>query len=323
MRADRLLSILLLLQAHGRVPARELSRRLEVSERTIYRDLDALSAAGVPVYTERGRYGGCAIVEGYRTDLTGLTGIEARTLFAARAVGYLSDLGLGDAGEAALLKLLAALPDASRRDAERSLARFHLDPDVWFHAPEPAPYLPLLHEAVWQERRLRLTYRRSSGTMTDSVVEPLGLVAKARVWYLVAVEGASMRVFRVARIQEATLMTERFTRPDGFDLPSFWTTWRAEFERSIPSYPVVVRVAAAAMPHLQDLLGEEAVIHLEQASPPDALDRRVIPVTFERIDDARRALLGCGVLVEAIEPRELRARLVESSAVLSALYAHI
>ncbi len=323
MRADRLLSILLLLQARGRMPARELSRRLEVSERTIYRDLDALGAAGVPVYTERGRHGGCAIVDGYRTDLTGLTGIEARTLFAARAVGYLSDLGLGDAGEAALLKLLAALPDASRRDAERSLARVHLDPDVWFHAPEPVPYLPLLHEAVWQERRLRLTYRRSSGAMTGSMVEPLGLVAKARVWYLVAVEGAPMRVFRVARIQEATLMTERFTRPDGFDLPSFWTTWRADFEHSIPSYPVVVRVAAAAMPHLQDLLGEEVVIHLERASPPDALDRRAIPVTFERIDDARRALLGCGVLVEAIEPRELRARLVESAAALSALYAHI
>jgi len=320
MRADRLLSILLLLQARGRMPARELARRLEVSERTIYRDLDALGRAGVPVYVERGRHGGCALVEGYRTDLTGLTGTEAHTLFAARAVGYLADLGLGAAGEAALLKLLAALPDASRHDAERSLARIHLDPDVWFHTPEPAPYLPLMREAVWQERRLRLTYRRSDGSITAGVVEPLGLVAKARLWYLVAAEGEGLRVFRVARIQDAALLDERFTRPDCFDLPSYWASWRAAFERSIPSYPIVVRAMPAAMPQLQDLLGEEVAIHMERATPPDALGRRTIPVTFERIGDARRALLGCGALVEALEPRELRESIAEAVVALSALY---
>ncbi len=320
MRADRLLSIMLLLQARGRMPARELSRRLEVSERTIYRDLDALGAAGIPVYVERGRHGGCALVEGYSTDLTGLTAPEARTLFAARAAGYLADLGLGDAGDAALLKLLAALPDASRRDAERSLARIHLDPDVWFHAPEPAPYLAVAHEAVWQERRLRLTYRRSNGATTAGVVEPLGLVVKARVWYLVAADAGNMRVFRITRIQGATLLDERFARPDHFDLPSYWASWRAAFERSIPAYAVVVRVAPAAMPRLQDLLGEEVAIHMGRAAPPDARGWHAIPVTFERIDDARRALLGCGASVEALEPEELRASLAEAAAELATLY---
>jgi len=323
MRADRLLSILLLLQTRGRMPARELARRLEVSERTIYRDLDALGTAGVPVYAERGRHGDCALIEGYRTDLTGLTGTEVRTLFAVRAVGYLSDLGLDAAGEAALLKLLAALPAASRRDAERSLARIHLDPDVWFHTPEPAPYLSVAHEAVWQERRLRLTYQRSDGSITAGVVEPLGLVAKARLWYLVAAEGEGLRVFRVARIQDAALLDDRFTRPDCFDLPSYWASWRAAFERSIPSYSVVVRVLPAAMPHVQDLLGEEVGIHMERATPPDARGRRTIPVTFERIDDARRALLGCGPLVEAIEPPELRESIAEAIAKLSALYTGV
>ncbi len=322
MRADRLLSILLLLQARGRMTARELARRLEVSERTIYRDLDALGAAGVPVYIERGRHGGCALVEGYSTDLTGLTETEARTLFVARAAGYLADLGLGDAGEATLLKLLAALPDASRRDAERSLARIHLDPDVWFHTPEPAPYLSVAHEAVWQERRLHLTYRRSNGATTAGAVEPLGLVAKARVWYLVAADAGDLRVFRVARIQEATLLDDCFARPERFDLPSYWAAWRDAFERGIPAYEVVVRVAPAALPRLQTLLGEEVAIHMERAAPPDARGRRAIPVTFERIDDARRALLGCGALVEALEPEELRESLAEAVRRLAALYTH-
>jgi predicted DNA-binding transcriptional regulator YafY len=148
LRADRLVSIILLLQTRGHLAARELAGNLEVSERTIYRDLDALSAAGVPVYVNRGRNGGCALVDGYRTDLTGLTGAEAQALFTGRGDDYLSDLGLAQVGAAALEKLLAALPDLHRGAAYEALARIHIDPDVWFHTPETVPFLPLVHEAV-------------------------------------------------------------------------------------------------------------------------------------------------------------------------------
>ena len=321
MRADRLLSLLLLLQTRGRMTARDLAQRLEVSERTIYRDLDALSAAGVPIYVERGRHGGCMLVEGYRTDLTGLTDVEVRTLFAARAVSHLADLGLDAAGDAALLKLVAALPTVYRPVAERALERIHLDADVWFHATEDVPYLSVVQEAVWQDRKLHLVYRRGSGTITEGVAEPLGLVAKARVWYLVAREAGSMRVFRVSRIQDAALLDEHVTRPDGFDLRTYWAAWCAEFERSIPRYPVTVRVAPDAIPRLRQWLGEEVQIHVEQASPPDATGWRTIPVTFERVDDARRALLGCGTLAEVLEPRELRASIAKAAAGVVALYS--
>ncbi len=320
MRADRLLSILLLLQTRGRMPARELARRLEVSERTIYRDLDALGVAGVPVYVERGRHGGCALVDGYRTDLTGLTDPEVRTLFATRTAGHLADLGLGSANEAALVKLLAALSTTSHADAERALARIHLDPDPWFQDAEAAPYLPLLHEAVWQERRLQLTYRRSNDAITVGVAEPLGLVAKARTWYLVAREAGAMRVFRVARIQEARLLDEPVARPEGFELRAFWDDWRAAFVGHIPRYPVIVRVAPAAVDRLGQLLGAEVIVDLERATPPDGAGWRTVPVTFERADDARRALLGCGSLVEAVEPLDLRQRIADAVTGLVALY---
>ena len=321
MRADRLLSILMLLQTRGRMVARDLAVQLEVSERTIYRDIDALSAAGVPVVVERGRLGGCSLLDGYQTDLTGLTDAEVRTLFAARAGSHLADLGLDAAGDTALLKLLAALPPAFRPAAERALERVHLDAEIWFHAAEPVPYLALVHEAVWQDRRLQLTYRHSDGTTSDAIVEPLGLVAKARVWYLVARnEQEAMRVFRVSRLQEAMMLDERFERPAEFDLRAFWTAWRTAFERSIPRYLITIRVAPEAMPRLQTLLGEEVHIHLERAAPEDGAGWRSVPVAFERFEDARRALLGCGPIVEVIEPRDLRESVLLAAKAVIALY---
>ena len=236
-------------------------------------------------------------------------------------MSHLADLGLDAAGDAALLKLVAALPAVYRPVAERALERIHLDAEVWFHAAEDVPYLSVIQEAVWQDRKLHLVYRRSNCTLTEGVAEPLGLVAKARVWYLVAREVGSTRVFRVSRIQDAALLDEHVTRPDAFDLRAYWAAWCAEFERSIPRYPVAVRVAPAAMPRLQHLLGDEVNLHLEQASQPDARGWRTIPVTFERVDDARRALLGCGTLVEVVEPWELRESIAAAAADVAALYA--
>ncbi len=207
MRADRLLSILLLLQTRGRITAGRLAEMLEVSERTIYRDLDALSAAGIPVYAERGPGGGCALTDGYRTNLTGLTETEIRTLFVPGVHGPLADLGLGRVLEDALLKLMAALPSVHRHDAQRVRQRLLLDAAGWFRGEEPVPYLHTVQEAIWQDRALMLTYRRPDGVNTERLVDPYGLVAKASIWYLVALDraAAEMRVFRVSRITEAAV----------------------------------------------------------------------------------------------------------------------
>lgn len=321
MRADRLLAILLLLQGRGRLTARDLAGRLEISERTIYRDLGALEAAGVPIVVTRGRYGGCTLLAGYRTDLTGLSAAEARALFVARASSHQQDLGMGETGDAALLKLLAALPAAARQDAERALARIHLDADVWFQSAESVPYLAAAQEAIWEDRRLALAYRHSDGTIGEVVVEPLGLVAKARVWYLVALHAGALRVYRVGRIQRAALREERFVRPHEFDLRAFWGEWRDRFERSIPRYPVTVRVAPEALPRLQALLGEEVRIDMDGASKPDSAGWRLIPVAFERAEDARRAILGCAGRIEAVAPEALRHSVLEGIAALAGLHS--
>jgi predicted DNA-binding transcriptional regulator YafY len=190
MRADRLIALVLLLQARRRITAPDLAARLEVSVRTIYRDLDALSAAGVPVYAARGTGGGVSLPDGYRLDLTALHRDEASALFLSAVPGPLTDLGAGQVLEAALRKLSAALPAGARHEAERARQRLHLDPAEWWQTHEPVPHLRLVQEGVWQERRLRLTYRRRDGSTATRVVEPYGLVAKAGVWYLVAADAA-------------------------------------------------------------------------------------------------------------------------------------
>src|SRR5689334_16595189 len=191
MRADRLLSIMLLLQVHRRITARELARRLEVSERTIHRDMDALGAAGIPIYAERGVGGGWALAEAYQTNLTGLNEAEIQALFLATPPQLLADLGLRQAADAALIKLLAALPAISRRDAEFARQRIHVDGAGWLRAREAVPFLAAIQEALWQDRKLRLTYQRADDTTVERLVDPLGLVAKSSVWYLVAgVDGA-------------------------------------------------------------------------------------------------------------------------------------
>src|SRR3954447_10877315 len=258
MRADRLVAMLMLLQARGRMTARDLAEELEVSERTVYRDVDALSIAGVPIYAERGPGGGCALLDGYRTNLTGLNEAEVRALFLQNAPAPLSDLGLGKAVNAAMLKLSAALPAAHRQDVELMRQRIHLDSAEWFRHEEPVPYLPMIQEAVWQECRVDMVYRRADGQQSRQYVEPYGLVAKASIWYFVGSSAAQshvygvsrvktarkqLRTYRVSRVLSAELTQEHFERPSGFDLPSYWAEWSREFEKSLPSYPVNVRVS--------------------------------------------------------------------------------
>jgi predicted DNA-binding transcriptional regulator YafY len=236
MRADRLLSVLMLLQARGRMTARELSERLEVSERTVYRDISALGMAGIPVYAERGPGGGCMLSEGYRTNLTGLSEAEARTLVLAMASRPLKDLGMGGALDAALLKLLAALPSRVRAGAEQARQRVHVDTAGW-GAPEATPHLRALEEAVWQERRVRISYRDSGGKLAERVIEPLGLVAKASIWYLVAAVEGELRVYRVSRMRAVTPLDETFARLEGFDLAAYWEESSRRFQESWGAVP--------------------------------------------------------------------------------------
>src|SRR5262249_39224316 len=223
MRADRLISILLLLQVHRRITARELASRLEVSERTIHRDMEALSTGGVPVFAERGAGGGWALMEEYKTNLTGLNRAETRSLFLLKPAQLLADLGLEKASDAALIKLLAALPAMQRGDADYAQQRIHIDLSGWNRSEERVPVLPALQEAVWQERRLQLTYERGGDCgIVERSVDPLGLVAKGSVWYLVGSVEGEIRSYRVSRIREAVVTSESFVRPKGFDLAAYW-----------------------------------------------------------------------------------------------------
>ena len=230
LRADRLLSILLLLQARGRMTARELAERLEVSERTIYRDLDALSTVGVPIYAERGPGGGCELLNGYQTKLNGLTEMEVRALFLLSVSGPLVDLGLGKALEDALLKLSTALPAPYRSNAELVRQCIHLDTAPSYSSEMRVPYLHIIQDALWQDRKLHLTYSSGNSHSIEQLVDPYGLVARARTWYLVGAVAGRVQVFRVSHLQAVVMAQECFERPGAFDLAAYWAEREQELE---------------------------------------------------------------------------------------------
>src|ERR1700744_4229123 len=227
MLASRLLSTLMLLQSRGRMSAPDLSRELEVSIRTVYRDIDQLSAAGIPVIADRGRTGGFQLLNGFRTQLTGLTEAEAEALMLAGLPGPAAELGIADRMASGRLKLMAALPQGMR--AERVAARFHLDVTGWFRATEPVALLPTVAGAVWSERCLKIRYRQGQDA-NEAKIGPLGLVLKAGVWYVVALKGTALRTYRASQILAAEALDENFARPADFDLAAHWTRSSREYE---------------------------------------------------------------------------------------------
>lgn len=319
MSASRLLVILMLLQAHGRVSARALAAEVEVSIRTIYRDIDRLSAAGVPVYAERGSAGGFQLLDGWRTRLTGLTVPEAQALFLAGLPGPASDLGLGDAMAVAQLKLLAALPAAWQADVRRVGARFHLDPVGWFRSAARANHLPAVADAVWAERRLTIRYESWTG-VADRTIEPLGLVLKAGVWYLVARRGGEPRTYRLSHILELSVSDERFARPPDFDLAGYWAASTRRYEAAVYRDRAVVRVSPRGRALLRDLSSAAAAAAAHPAGAPDADGWTRLAIPIESIAHAARALLPLGAEVEALEPPALRASLTDTARRLAALY---
>jgi predicted DNA-binding transcriptional regulator YafY len=307
MRADRLLSILLLLQTHPRLTARELAQRLEVSPRTIHRDMEALGAAGVPVVAERGAGGGWRLLESYRTDLTGLNGAEIQALFVTKPAHLLADLGLNQAGEAALIKLLAALPAMARRDAEFTRQRIHVDGASWHRPDEAVPLLPVLHDALWQERRLRIVYGRGADSV-ERALDPLGLVAKNSVWYLVAAVDGDLRTYRVSRIHHAEPLDQPSIRPPDFDLAAYWEQSLVAFKQALPRYYATLRVDPTIWERVQRPVRYGQI---EQTLPPDADGWLRVVMRFDVEEVAREFVLGYGAQIEVIDPPALRAQIIE------------
>jgi predicted DNA-binding transcriptional regulator YafY len=320
MRADRLLSILMLLQARGQMTAQQLAEELEVSVRTIYRDLDALSAAGIPVYAERGPGGGCALLDSYRTTLTGLTQDEVHALFMLSIPAPLAELGVDQELRAALLKLAAALPDAHRHDEARTRQRIHLDSEGWFETREPVPHLQTIQQALWQDRRLRITYRLPFEAQAEWLVEPYGLVAKGDTWHLVCVRDGHMRVYRVSRVLDAVVKPESFDRPAGFDLATFWRDWCTQVEENRPHYPVTVRVAPGFLAWLPYYFGAQIREQIAEAGPPDAEGWVTLTLPFETLEDARGRILGFGRAVEILSPQALRSTVLDYATQIVSLY---
>ncbi|MCH6165885.1 helix-turn-helix transcriptional regulator [Pseudonocardia alaniniphila] len=358
MRASRLVTLLFTLQRLREATAGELARELEVSERTIYRDVAALSAAGVPLFTEPGRGGGIRLVDGWRTRLDGLTAQEAAALFAVGAPQVLAELGMSAALAGAQAKLLATLPAEMREHARTVAERFHLDAPGWFHTPHQVTQLAAVAEAVWGQQQLRISYRRRTDVV-DRTIEPLGVVLKAGTWYLAARSVSGARVdsarsvsgarvdsaqsvsgarvdsarsvsgaradsadtvltYRVDRIVAAEPTGEGFTRPDGFDLTTWWADSTTRFASQMLRVTVRLRLGPRGLKMLSHVTDTDAAAQaIARAGPPDAEGRREVELDVEEIAVAASQLTGLGGEVEALDPPELRTALAAAGAALA------
>ncbi|MFF1438910.1 helix-turn-helix transcriptional regulator [Streptomyces sp. NPDC058295] len=315
MKSSRLVSILLLLQTRGRMTAAQLAEELEVSVRTVYRDVEALGTAGVPLYGDAGHAGGYRLLDGYRTRLTGLTADEAEALFLAGVPGPAAQLGLGPVLAAAQLKVRAALPPELRAHADRISGRFHLDAPGWYTdaGADETPYLAAVADAVWNNRILHTVYRRwREPTDVERRLEPYGLVLKAGRWYVVA--GPGPRTFRVDQILELSVSGEVFTRPDDFDLAAHWTAYQQGFHERLyqDRAEAVVRLAPGAT--------LARAVRLD--APAGADGWTVARVPIESVEHAHADFLRLGADIEVLQPPELRERIARTVTELAAVYGN-
>jgi len=321
MRASRLLSLLLLLQTRGRMTAQQLASELEVSVRTVYRDVEALSTAGVPLYGDAGHAGGYQLLGGYRTRLTGLTAAEAEALFISGLPGPAAELGLGSVLAAATLKLRAALPASLRENADRLTERFYLDAPGWYRRPEDVPHLPVVASALWDRQVIQVTYRRwKQPTEVSRQLEPHGLVLKAGTWYLVARCDGVMRTYRVDQIAAAAACACGFTPEPGFELACYWHSYLAEFHRKLHTGYAMIRLSSGGVRRMRHLLSAAAVIAIETAGTADADGWTRARVPIESADQALADFLRLGPDVEILEPAELREQAARTIRAMGAIY---
>jgi len=313
MKSDRMVSLLLLLQARSPRSARELAEQLEVSMRTVYRDVDALGASGVPVYTERGSTGGIVLAEGYRQAITRFSTDELHALFLA-AADPLSELGV-QGHQNALQKLAGALPELQRRAAEQARQRILLDHNKWYRSEQPARLLSDLRRAVWEDRQVRIRYRDRSGVATDRVVDPFGLVSKAGIWYLIAREASGeMRSFRVERMVDAQEMPSQFSRPSDFDLEAHWRSSMEALQRTEESIAVTIFVENDWIEMVTATAYSDVEIEAEEPNG------RRLRIRFPSYRTALSSAASWGARVRVLEPLELRADLVEHARAILAAY---
>jgi predicted DNA-binding transcriptional regulator YafY len=322
MKSDRLLSALLLLQARGRITERELAERLEVSQRTVHRDMEALSAARIPISAVRGAQGGWELEKGWRTQVPGLNDAELRALLMAqpRTLGHSR---LAAAAESALNKLMASLPVPMQAQAAAMRERLHVDPSGWRGTGDDLSMLAVVQEAVAEDRRLAFDYTRADGQTAPRTVDPLGLVAKGLTWYLVARASNGMRTYRVSRMQKITVLANKFERPAQFDLAEHWRSATTQFAEQQTKFKVVLRVTAAAAQRLNEwgvLEKTEATMQAgarEQKTPENEWIR--VTACFDGEGEARFVVLGLGSRARVESPESFRRMLkAEAAAVVSA-----
>jgi predicted DNA-binding transcriptional regulator YafY len=320
MRASRLLTIMMLLQTRGRMSAESLAEELEVSVRTVYRDIDQLSASGVPVYADIGRNGGFALLDGWKTKLTGFTPAESQALFLSGLPGPAAEMGLGAEVQQAELKLLAALPADWQQEARRISSRFHLDPAGWFQPGYVHAHLKAVADAVWAERKLSVRYE-SWTKVTDRVLEPFGLVLKGGIWYVVARSGEEVRTFRLSGIKALLTLEETFTRPREFDLVAYWAETTVKFEQDIYVGTARVRATQRGIVRMKNISEtvKKAIESEELVFDADGWATLTIPI--EEIGWATREMTNIGAEAEVLAPLELREAVADVAKRMAAFYA--
>lgn len=302
MRADRLLSILMLLQGRGQMTAKTLAAEVGVSRRTILRDVEALSMAGIPLYTDGGHGGGIALDENYRTTLTGLQEAEVQSMFIASNTEFLHDIGLGEAAERTLLKLFAALPARYQPSVDHIRQRIYIDPLWWWHDSQPLPFWADLQQAVYEDHRISATYEHYNGEIVERVLEPYSLVAKSGMWYLIARRDGALRTYRVSRFHTVTLLDQRFQRDPTFDLITYWQEHLRSFMEELSDYAFTLRIHPDRLNFARWLVPGRCDVL--STSPEDGW----VTAHFhlDSLDLAKMLVFGLGKQGEVIEPPELQ-----------------
>ncbi|WP_306421058.1 YafY family protein [Halalkalibacter sp. APA_J-10(15)] len=309
MRGDRLISILLLLQSQGQLTAKELAERLDVSERTIYRDMDALSGAGIPVVAERGKKGGWSFLEGYQTNLTGLKESEIHALLVSPSKQLLDDLQLTRTSEDARTKLIASLPAVYREGAKEVWNRIYIDTSSWRNEKEKLKSFEALKQSIWKNHKLNMVYQRSDGQTIERIVQPLGLVAKGNRWYLIASkENGEIRNYRASRIQQASPINETFERPKSFDIAQYWKSSTEAFIKELPTYEVQVKVTQSIIGKLSYSSHFVRVIEISEVDKEGWV---LVKLSFDTEEEAIRYILGFSNQMFVVEPQFYAKRYVK------------
>lgn len=319
MRASRLISILTILQARGFATAPELAEECGVNLRTIYRDIDSMSEAGIPIYSERGSGGGYRLLDGYRTQLNGLSAKEAEALFMSGLAGAAIDMGLGSVMMAAQNKLLSAMPASLREGAQQMRSRFHLDAPAWFGQSEQPSHLPQVADAVWEQKRIRMRYQSWKG-IKERIVEPLGLVMKGGSWYLVAQVDDTPRTYRISRMLELSVLDQRFERPSPFDLAAYWRKSTERLEQDMHRNRATMRLSPRGVRLREAFLSPYVFAETQLSEEVDEQGWRIATMPVGSMMMACADIVRFGDDAEVLEPPELRARLQEMVTNMQALY---